>query len=432
MKALIIGNGGREHALAWKIKQSPLVKKVFVAPGNGGTDLDERIENIDIAVNDINKLVLFAKKEKIDLTIIGPEVPLSEGIVDIFIENKLKVFGPRKLAAQLESSKDFAKSFMERHKIPTAKYKTFTNIKDAHRYIKEEGAPIVIKADGLAAGKGVVVAMTVQEALLAVDSMLEDNLFGDAGARVVIEEFLTGEEVSFIVICDGKSILPLESSQDHKRLLDSDLGPNTGGMGAYSPAPIITPELHRKIMSEVIEPTTEGMKKDGIEFTGFLYAGLMIDKNNDIKTLEFNCRMGDPETQPILFRLKSDLFEILLAAANRNISNYKAEWDQGSAITVVIAAENYPNQPKINDEIFNHNHNDNNNDNCFIFHAGTVLKNNKIYSAGGRVLGVTAKGNSLKNAQEHVYNLVKNISFKGMQYRTDIAQKALKKSSERS
>ncbi|MDC0127245.1 phosphoribosylamine--glycine ligase [Methylophilaceae bacterium] len=432
MKALIIGNGGREHALAWKIKQSPLVKKVFVAPGNGGTDLDERIENIDIAVNDINKLVLFAKKEKIDLTIIGPEVPLSEGIVDIFIENKLKVFGPRKLAAQLESSKDFAKSFMERHKIPTAKYKTFTNIKDAHRYIKEEGAPIVIKADGLAAGKGVVVAMTVQEALLAVDSMLEDNLFGDAGARVVIEEFLTGEEVSFIVICDGKSILPLESSQDHKRLLDSDLGPNTGGMGAYSPAPIITPELHRKIMSEVIEPTTEGMKKDGIEFTGFLYAGLMIDKNNDIKTLEFNCRMGDPETQPILFRLKSDLFEILLAAANRNISNYKAEWDQGSAITVVIAAENYPNQPKINDEIFNHNHNNNNNDNCFIFHAGTVLKNNKIYSAGGRVLGVTAKGNSLKNAQEHVYNLVKNISFKGMQYRTDIAQKALKKSSERS
>ena len=424
MKALIIGNGGREHALAWKIEQSPLVKKVFVAPGNGGTDLEDRIENIDIDINDINQLVLFAKKEKIDLTIIGPEVPLSKGIVDTFIENKLKVFGPKKLAAQLESSKDFAKSFMDRHKIPTAKYKTFTKIKDAHRYINEEGAPIVIKADGLAAGKGVVVAMTVQEALVAVDSMLEDNLFGDAGARVVIEEFLTGEEVSFIVICDGNSILPLASSQDHKRLLDLDLGPNTGGMGAYSPAPIVTPELHRKIMSEVIEPTTEGMKKDGIEFSGFLYAGLMIDKDNNIKTLEFNCRMGDPETQPILFRLKSDLFEILLAAANKDIKNYEAKWEVGSAITVVIAADNYPNQPKINDEILNYN---NNNKDAYIFHAGTILKNKRIYTAGGRVLGVTAKGDSLKNAQEMAYALVKKIEFNGMQYRADIGNKALMK-----
>ena len=424
MKALIIGNGGREHALAWKIEQSPLVKKVFVAPGNGGTDLEEKIENIDIDIDDIDQLVLFAKKEKIDLTIIGPEVPLSKGIVDTFIENKLKVFGPRKLAAQLESSKDFAKSFMDRHKIPTAKYKTFTKIKDAHRYINEEGAPIVIKADGLAAGKGVVVAMTVQEALVAVDSMLEDNLFGDAGARVVIEEFLTGEEVSFIVICDGNSILPLASSQDHKRLLDLDLGPNTGGMGAYSPAPIVTPELHRKIMSEVIEPTTEGMKKDGIEFSGFLYAGLMIDKDNNIKTLEFNCRMGDPETQPILFRLKSDLFEILLAAANKDIKNYEAKWEVGSAITVVIAADNYPNQPKINDEILNYN---NNNKDAYIFHAGTILKNKRIYTAGGRVLGVTAKGDSLKNAQEMAYALVKKIEFNGMQYRADIGNKALMK-----
>jgi len=424
MKALIIGNGGREHALAWKIEQSPLVKKVFVAPGNGGTDLEEKIENIDIDINDINQLVLFAKKEKIDLTIIGPEVPLSKGIVDTFIENKLKVFGPKKLAAQLESSKDFAKSFMDRHKIPTAKYKTFTKIKDAHRYINEEGAPIVIKADGLAAGKGVVVAMTVQEALVAVDSMLEDNLFGDAGARVIIEEFLTGEEVSFIVICDGNSILPLASSQDHKRLLDLDLGPNTGGMGAYSPAPIVTPELHRKIMSEVIEPTTEGMKKDGIEFSGFLYAGLMIDKDNNIKTLEFNCRMGDPETQPILFRLKSDLFEILLAAANKDIKNYEAKWEVGSAITVVIAADNYPNQPKINDEILNYN---NNNKDAYIFHAGTILKNKRIYTAGGRVLGVTAKGDSLKNAQEMAYALVKKIEFNGMQYRADIGNKALMK-----
>ena len=424
MKALIIGNGGREHAFAWKIKQSSLVKKVFVAPGNGGTDLEERIENIDIDINDINQLVLFAKKEKIDLTIIGPEVPLSKGIVDTFIENKLKVFGPTKLAAQLESSKDFAKSFMERHKIPTAEYKTFTKIEDAHRYINNKGAPIVIKADGLAAGKGVVVAMTIQEALVAVDSMLEDNLFGDAGARVVIEEFLTGEEVSFIVICDGNSILPLASSQDHKRLFDLDLGPNTGGMGAYSPAPIVTPELHRKIMSEVIEPTTEGMKKDGIEFTGFLYAGLMIDKDNNIKTLEFNCRMGDPETQPILFRLKSDLFEILLAAANKDIKNYKAKWEDGSAITVVIAADNYPDQPKINDEILNHNHNYKN---TYIFHAGTILKNKRIYTAGGRVLGVTAKGDSLKNAQEEVYALVKKIEFDGMHFRTDIGNKALKK-----
>ena len=425
MKALIIGNGGREHALAWKIEQSPLVKKVFVAPGNGGTDLEEKIENINIGIDDINKLVLFAKKEKIDLTIIGPEVPLSKGIVDTFIENKLKVFGPKKLAAQLESSKDFAKSFMERHKIPTAKYKTFTNIKDAHKYINEEGAPIVIKADGLAAGKGVVVAMTIQEALFAVDSMLEDNLFGDAGARVVIEEFLTGEEVSFIVICDGNSILPLASSQDHKRLLDLDLGPNTGGMGAYSPAPIVDQELHRKIMDEVIEPTVKGMKKDGIEFTGFLYAGLMIDKKNNIKTLEFNCRMGDPETQPILFRLKSDLFEILLAASNKDIKNYEAEWEDGSAITVVCASENYPNKPKINDEIFNHHINDNNN--SYVFHAGTLLKNSKIYTAGGRVLGVTAKGESLKVAQARAYNLVKDIKFNGMQYRTDIGQKVLKK-----
>ena len=424
MKALIFGNGGREHALALKIEQSPHVKKVFVAPGNGGTDLEEKIENIDIDIDDIDQLVLFAKKEKIDLTIIGPEVPLSKGIVDIFIENKLKVFGPKKLAAQLESSKDFAKSFMERHKIPTAKYKTFTKIKDAHRYINEEGAPIVIKADGLAAGKGVVVAMTVQEALFAVDSMLEDNLFGDAGARVVIEEFLTGEEVSFIVICDGNSILPLASSQDHKRLLDLDLGPNTGGMGAYSPAPIVTAELHRKIISEVIKPTTEGMKKDGIEFTGFLYAGLMIDKDNNIKTLEFNCRMGDPETQPILFRLKSDLFEILLAAANKDIKNYEAKWEDGSAITVVIAADNYPDQPKIDDEISNHNHN---HKDAYIFHAGTILKNKKIYTAGGRVLGVTAKGDSLKNAQEKVYASVKKIEFTGMQYRTDIGNKALKK-----
>tara|TARA_B110000259_G_scaffold37696_1_gene42731 strand:+ start:10710 stop:11999 length:1290 start_codon:yes stop_codon:yes gene_type:complete len=429
MKVLIIGNGGREHALAWKIEQSPLVKKVFIAPGNGGTALDKKLENIDIDSNDIDQLVLFAKKEAIDLTIIGPEVPLSNGIVDIFIENNLKVFGPKKLAAQLESSKDFSKLFMKRHMIPTAKYKTFTSIEDAHKYIKQEGAPIVIKADGLAAGKGVVVAMTIDDAIAAADSMLEDNLFGDAGARVIIEEFLTGDEVSFIVISDGNSILPLESSQDHKRLLNFDLGPNTGGMGAYSPAPIVTPKLHQKIMNEVIIPTVEGMKSDGIEFTGFLYAGLMIDNNNQIKTLEFNCRMGDPETQPILFRLKSDLFEILLAAANKKIENYKADWEEGSAITVVIAAKDYPNEPKINDEISNLNHEQ---ENSYIFHAGTDLRNNKVYTAGGRVLGVTSKGKSLKIAQKQVYALINKIKFNGMQYRTDIGQKAIKKNREKS
>ena len=429
MKVLIIGNGGREHALAWKIEQSPLVKKVFIAPGNGGTALDKKLENIDIDSNDIDQLVLFAKKEAIDLTIIGPEVPLSNGIVDIFIENNLKVFGPKKLAAQLESSKDFSKLFMKRHMIPTAKYKTFTSIEDAHKYIKQEGAPIVIKADGLAAGKGVVVAMTIDDAIAAADSMLEDNLFGDAGARVIIEEFLTGDEVSFIVISDGNSILPLESSQDHKRLLNFDLGPNTGGMGAYSPAPIVTPKLHQKIMNEVIIPTVEGMKSDGIEFTGFLYAGLMIDNNNQIKTLEFNCRMGDPETQPILFRLKSDLFEILLAAANKKIENYKADWEEGSAITVVIAAKDYPNEPKINDEISNLNHEQKN---SYIFHAGTGLRNDKVYTAGGRVLGVTSKGKSLKIAQKQVYALINKIKFNGMQYRTDIGQKAIKKNREKS
>ena len=429
MKALIIGNGGREHALAWKIEQSPLIKKVFIAPGNGGTALEEKVENIDIDSNDIDQLVLFAKKEAIDLTIIGPEVPLSNGIVDVFLENNLKVFGPKKLAAQLESSKDFSKIFMERHKIPTAKYKTFINIEDAHNYINQEGAPIVIKADGLAAGKGVVVAMTIDEAIAAVDSMLEDNLFGDAGARVIIEEFLTGEEVSFIVICDGDSILPLASSQDHKRLLNSDLGPNTGGMGAYSPAPIVTSKLHQKIMSEVIIPTIKGMKKDGIEFTGFLYAGLMIDNQSQIKTLEFNCRMGDPETQPILFRLESDFFKILLAASEKKLGNYKAEWDQGSAITVVIAAKNYPSQPKINDEIFNLKHTQ---QDSYIFHAGTNQKDGKIYTSGGRVLGVTAKGSSLEDAQKKVYALINKIKFSGMQYRTDIGQKIIRKNCEKS
>jgi len=368
MNALIIGNGGREHALAWKISQSPLVKKIYVAPGNAGTELDSLLENINITDTDL--LIKFAKDKNIDLTIVGPEVPLSNGIVNKFRENDLYIFGPTSEAAQLESSKDFSKKFMKKHSIPTAEFATFTNVKLAHEYINQKGSPIVIKADGLAAGKGVIVAMTNEEAHNAIDSMLSDNQFGDAGARIVIEEFLKGEEASFIVICDGVTVLPLASSQDHKRLLDNDLGPNTGGMGAYSPAPIVTPEIHNKIMNDVIYPTIEGMKKDGIKFTGFLYAGLMIDKKNQIKTLEFNCRMGDPETQPILFRLKGDLFKILFDATQSRLNEHNIEWENNSAITIVMAAKNYPNQPRINDEIIGL---DSMNQDTYVFHAGTIV-----------------------------------------------------------
>ena len=421
MNALIIGNGGREHALAWKISQSPLVKKIYVAPGNAGTDIDSLLNNINIT--DIDLLIKFAKDKNIDLTIVGPEVPLSNGIVNKFRENDLYIFGPTSEAAQLESSKDFSKKFMKRYGIPTAEFSTFTNAKLAHEYINQKGTPIVIKADGLAAGKGVIVAMTNEEAHNAIDSMLSDNQFGDAGARIVIEEFLNGEEVSFIVICDGKTILPLASSQDHKRLLDNDLGPNTGGMGAYSPAPIVTPEIHNKIMNDVIHPTIEGMKKDGIKFTGFLYAGLMIDKQNQIKTLEFNCRMGDPETQPILFRLKSDLFKILLDASQSRLNEHNIEWENNSAITIVMAAENYPNQPRINDEI---NGLDSKNHDTYVFHAGTILANSKILTSGGRVLGITAKAKTLEQATNKAYKLIDNINFDGAQYRNDIGKKAFK------
>ena len=421
MNALIIGNGGREHALAWKISQSPLVKKIYVAPGNAGTELDSLLDNINITDTDL--LIKFAKDKNIDLTIVGPEVPLSNGIVNKFRENDLYIFGPTSEAAQLESSKDFSKKFMKRYGIPTAEFSTFTNAKLAHEYINQKGTPIVIKADGLAAGKGVIVAMTNEEAHNAIDSMLSDNQFGDAGARIVIEEFLNGEEVSFIVICDGKTILPLASSQDHKRLLDNDLGPNTGGMGAYSPAPIVTPEIHNKIMNDVIHPTIEGMKKDGIKFTGFLYAGLMIDKNNKIKTLEFNCRMGDPETQPILFRLKSDLFKILLDASQSRLNEHNIEWENNSAITIVMAAKNYPNQPRINDEI---NGLDSKNHDTYVFHAGTILANSKILTSGGRVLGITAKAKTLEQATNKAYKLIDNINFDGAQYRNDIGKKAFK------
>ncbi len=424
MNILIIGGGGREHALAWKLAKSDRVRKIYVAPGNGGTASGSLIiENIDL--NKTDELISFAKKNHISLTVVGPEVPLSEGIVDDFQKNNLKIFGPSKAAAQLESSKEFAKDFMRRHNIPTASYQTFTDLNKAKEYVKKNRVPIVIKADGLAAGKGVIIAENEPEAFKALELMLIDNAFGDSGARVVIEEYLEGEEASFIVISDGDSILPLASSQDHKRLLDNDVGPNTGGMGAYSPAPIVTEDVHNKIMAQVIEPTIKGMKSDGINFCGFLYAGLMIDKNNNIKTLEFNCRMGDPETQPILFRLKSDLLPVLLDATNNQLHKSQIEWEDNSSITVVMASKNYPDQPELGDIIYGLD-SENLSTNTFIFHAGTTLENGKIKTSGGRVLGVTAKEKSLKEAKEKVYQLVKKIKFNGAQYRKDIANKALK------
>jgi len=424
MNILIIGGGGREHALAWKLAKSDRVRKIYVAPGNGGTASGSLIiENIDL--NKTDELISFAKKNHIGLTVVGPEVPLSEGIVDDFQKNNLKIFGPSKAAAQLESSKEFAKDFMHRHNIPTASYQTFTDLNKAKEYVKKNRVPIVIKADGLAAGKGVIIAENESEAFKALELMLIDNAFGDSGARVVIEEYLEGEEASFIVISDGDSILPLASSQDHKRLLDNDVGPNTGGMGAYSPAPIVTEDVHNKIMAQVIEPTIKGMKSDGINFCGFLYAGLMIDKNNNIKTLEFNCRMGDPETQPILFRLKSDLLPVLLDATNNQLHKSQIEWEDNSSITVVMASKNYPDQPELGDIIYGLDSEKLSTD-TFIFHAGTTLDNGKIKTSGGRVLGVTAKEKSLKEAKEKVYQLVKKIKFNGAQYRKDIANKALK------
>ena len=420
MKVLVIGSGGREHAMAWKISQSNKVNVVFIAPGNGGTHLNPKFKNIDLI--DINLLADFAIKEKIDLTVVGPELPLSKGIVDLFRSKHLSIFGPTQKAAQLESSKDFAKDFMYRHNIPTAKYKTFKMPDDAHHYIDEQGAPIVIKADGLASGKGVIVAMTAKEAHDAIDFMLVDNKFGDAGAKVVIEEFLEGEEASFMVICDGKKILPLATSQDHKRLLDADMGPNTGGMGAYSPAPVVTEEIYSKVMKEIIYPTIDGMAKDGIPFTGFLYAGLMITKSGDIKTLEYNCRMGDPETQPILMRLKSDLFEVLYKASLGEIDSTEIEWDKRTAMSVVLAAAGYPEAPKLNDEI----HIDENViPDSYIFHAGTIYKGNKLLTSGGRVLAVTALGDSIKEARSRVYEAINTVKFNGAQYRKDIGFRAL-------
>jgi phosphoribosylamine---glycine ligase len=420
MKLLVVGSGGREHALAWKLAQSPRVQLVYVAPGNGGTAQDERLANVDIT--DINALADFAEREQIALTVVGPEAPLAAGIVNVFRSRGLKVFGPTKEAAQLESSKDFAKAFMKRHQIPTAAYETFSDATAAHAYVEKNGAPIVIKADGLAAGKGVVVAMTLEEAHQAIDSMLADNKLGDAGARVVIEEFLAGEEASFIVMVDGKHVLALASSQDHKRLQDGDQGPNTGGMGAYSPAPIVTPQLHARVMREIILPTVAGMEKEGIRYTGFLYAGLMIDAQGNPKTLEFNCRMGDPETQPIMARLKGDFSKVVEHAIAGTLNQVVLDWDRRTALGVVLAAHNYPETPRKGDRI---------SDipaetaDSVTFHAGTQIVDGKLVTSGGRVLCVVGLADSVRSAQSVAYETVNRISFDGMQYRHDIGYRAV-------
>jgi phosphoribosylamine--glycine ligase len=422
MKILVVGSGGREHALAWKLAQSEKIQVVMVAPGNGGTALDGRLKNIFIT--DPVQLADFVQQEHIALTVVGPEAPLAAGIVDIFRERGLKIFGPTKKAAQLESSKDFAKSFMQRHGIPTAAYQSFSDAKAAHEYIDQQGAPIVIKADGLAAGKGVVVAMTLKDAHDAVDMMLSDNHFGDAGARVVIEEFLEGEEASFIVMVDGKNILPLATSQDHKRLMDNDEGPNTGGMGAYSPAPIVTPQLHARVMREIILPTVQGMAKDGIPYTGFLYAGLMIDGKGNPKTLEFNCRMGDPETQPIMVRLKTDLVKVMEHAVEGTLDQIELQWDRRTALGVVMAAANYPESPRKGDVI---NGIPAETDDSVTFHAGSVLENDQLKTAGGRVLCVVGLGGTVRVAHKAAYEALDQIHFDGMQFRRDIGWRAMRR-----
>lgn len=448
MNALIIGSGGREHAMAWKLAKSETIGKVFVAPGNAGTHLEYHTENIDIKETEIQKLADFAadKNNRIKFTIVGPEAPLAAGIVDEFRSRGLHIFGPTKAAARLESSKEFAKKFMQKYNIPTAKFQTFdnsdpANIQAAHDYIDQNGTPIVIKADGLAAGKGVVVATTLEEAHQAVDDMLNNASFGAAGAKVVIEEFLDGEEASFIVMCDGKNVLPLASSQDHKRVGDNDTGANTGGMGAYSPAPIITPKIHAEVMRDVIYPTIRGMLDEGIPFTGFLYAGLMISKNpdatNKIKVLEFNCRMGDPETQPIMMRLKTNFADLIEHAIDGTLNQIDTEWDRRVALGVVLAAQNYPQTPKKGDvitfltknniNISNAEKEEIKENNSYVFHAGTAINaDGKIVTNGGRVLCVTALGDSTKIAQKITYEEVGKISWDGMHFRHDIGNKALK------
>jgi phosphoribosylamine--glycine ligase len=424
MNILVIGGGGREHALAWKIAQSPRVARVYVAPGNAGTARDDAFVNV--SVTDIPELVAFARKSDIALTVVGPEAPLAAGVVDAFREADLQIFGPTRAAARRESSKDFAKSFMQRHDLPTASYRTFSDPSEAHAYVAQRGAPIVVKADGLAAGKGVVVAQTQAQADEAIDAMLVGNAMGDAGARVVIEDFLEGEEASFIVMVDGRHVLPLASSQDHKRLLDGDRGPNTGGMGAYSPAPVVTPALHARIMREIITPAVNGMAADGIPFMGFLYAGVMIDSAGQPKLLEFNCRMGDPETQPIMARLRSDFVTLVQHAVNGTLHTVEAEWDRRAALGVVLAAAGYPDAPKKGAPIGGLDRiNDAAHPGVHVFHAGTSLEDGRVVVSGGRVLCVTALGDSVKQAQRAAYAAVTEIHFDGMQYRTDIGHRAL-------
>ena len=421
MKLLVIGSGGREHALAWKLAQSPKVQTVFVAPGNAGTAQEPKLQNLPLKTH--QELIDFCRREQIAFTVVGPEAPLAAGIVDDFRAAGLPVFGPTRAAAQLESSKDFAKAFMARHGIPTAQYQTFADAAAAHDYVAAKGAPIVIKADGLAAGKGVVVAQTEEQAHQAVDQMLLNNKMGDAGARVVIEDFLQGEEASFIVMADGENVLPMATSQDHKRLLDGDLGPNTGGMGAYSPAPIVTPEVYQRAMEEIILPTVRGMREEGHEFTGFLYAGLMIGADGAPYTVEFNCRFGDPETQPIMSRLDSDLVDLIQAALDRKLDTAKAEWKEQSAVGVVLASEGYPersNKNYIIEGIEAANRIGK------VFHAGTAADAGRTVTNGGRVLCVVGLGDDLAAAKQQAYRAVAEIDFPGMQYRRDIADKALR------
>lgn len=425
MKILVVGSGGREHALAWRLAQDERVELVYVAPGNAGTALDAKLENVP--ETDLEKLAQFVQDNNVAFTLVGPEAPLAAGIVDLFRAKGLKIFGPTKAAAQLESSKDFAKAFMKRHGVPTAEYETFTETAAAHAYVEAKGAPIVIKADGLAAGKGVVVAMTLEEAHEAIDMMLEGNTFGSAGARVVIEEFLEGEEASFIVMVDGKNILPMATSQDHKRLLDQDKGPNTGGMGAYSPAPVVTDDVYAKAMDEIIRPTVEGMEKDGIPYTGFLYAGLMIGKDREgaltVKTLEFNCRFGDPETQPIMARMKSSFVDLVDAAIDGRLDEVSVEWDDRFALGVVCAARGYPESPEKGAVI---EQLPQNTADLMVFHAGTKAVNGQATVSGGRVLCVVGLGDDVRAAAAQAYAGVAEVKFEGMQHRRDIGYRAMK------
>ncbi|QGX90264.1 phosphoribosylamine--glycine ligase [Tatumella sp. TA1] len=423
MNILIIGNGGREHALAWKAAQSPLATKVFVAPGNAGTALEPTLENVAIDATDIPGLLAFAQREEIGLTIVGPETPLVLGVVDAFQREGLTIFGPTQAAAQLEGSKSFTKDFLERHKIPTADYQNFTEIEPALAYLHQKGAPIVIKADGLAAGKGVIVAMTLEEAEAAINDMLAGNAFGDAGHRIVIEEFLEGEEASFIVMVDGEHVLPMATSQDHKRVGDGDTGPNTGGMGAYSPAPVVTDDIHQRVMDQVIWPTVKGMAQEGNSYTGFLYAGLMIDATGQPKVIEFNCRFGDPETQPIMMRLQSDLVELCLAGSTGRLDQVDSVWDERAALGVVIAAGGYPDAYRKGDIIKGLPQNDNNN--TKVFHAGTALSGDEVKTIGGRVLCVTALGTTIADAQRAAYQLASQIQWEGSFYRHDIGYRAI-------